>query len=239
MLRMCWDPPVRSFKNCQLHFLCVYSRESAAAMTYTQTKPDSMLPRYYVASCTVNFEWLRSYRQLCSGLLEARHAQNSTAPVTRMHQKLCHPVKGLMQCRAARARGYAEWGCCYWGRGLKVQRSKRMRSIWRRWATRYIQWRGCCGGPWKPSRDANISKSFGIGSRFNNLFFRLQIWINHISICIVIHLCFGIDSTTFAINMVPSGPAPVPVVVEGLLFFPCAESCLQLQIPVKLQKSSL
>ena len=44
--------------------------------------PDSMLPRYYVASCTVNFEWLRSYRQLCSGFLEARHAQNSTAPVT-------------------------------------------------------------------------------------------------------------------------------------------------------------
>ena len=169
--------------------------------------------------------------------LEARHAQNSTAPVTRMPQKLCHPVKGLMQCRAARARGYAEWGCCYWGRGLKVQRSKGMRSIWRRWATRYLKWRGCCGGPWKPSRDANIIKSFGIGSRFNNLFFRLQIWINHISICIVIHLCFGIDSTTFAINMVPSGPALVPVVVEGLLFFPCAESCLQ--IPVKLQKSSL
>ena len=27
----------------------------------------------------------------------------------------------------------------------------------------------------KPSRDANISKSFGIGSLFNNLFFRLQI----------------------------------------------------------------
>ena len=43
--------------------------------------------------------------------------------------------------------------------------------------------------------------------------------LNHISICIVIHLCFGIDSTTFAINMVPSGPAPVPV-VEGLLSFP-------------------
>jgi len=42
------------FKNCQLHFPCVYSRESAAAMTYTQTKPDSMLPRYYVASCDVN-----------------------------------------------------------------------------------------------------------------------------------------------------------------------------------------
>ena len=50
------DPPVRSFKNCQLHFPCVYSRESAAAMTCTQTKPDSMLHRYYVASCTVNFE---------------------------------------------------------------------------------------------------------------------------------------------------------------------------------------
>ena len=53
---VCWDPPVRSFKNCQLHFPCVYSRESAAAMTCTQTKPDSMLPRYYVASCTVNLE---------------------------------------------------------------------------------------------------------------------------------------------------------------------------------------
>ena len=38
---VCWDPPVRSFKNCQLHFPCVYSRESAAAMTYTQTKPAS------------------------------------------------------------------------------------------------------------------------------------------------------------------------------------------------------
>ena len=84
-----------------------------------------------------------------------------------------------------------------------------------------LQWKGCCGGTWKPSRDANISKSFGIGSRFNNLFFRLQIWINHISICIVIHLCFGIDSTTFAINMVPSGPAPVPG-VEGHLSFPWA-----------------
>ena len=58
------------FKNCQLHFPCVYSRESAAAMTCTQTKPepDSMLPRYYVASCIMNMGWLRSYRQLCSGL---------------------------------------------------------------------------------------------------------------------------------------------------------------------------
>ena len=48
--------PSTKFKNCQLHFPCVQSRESAAAMTCTQTKPDSMLPRYYVASCTVNFE---------------------------------------------------------------------------------------------------------------------------------------------------------------------------------------
>ena len=65
---MCRDLPVCRFKNCQLPFPCVYRRESAAARTCTQTKPDSMLPRYYVASCTVNFEWLRSYRQLCSGL---------------------------------------------------------------------------------------------------------------------------------------------------------------------------
>ena len=48
--------PSTKFKNCQLHFPCVQSRESAAAMTCTQTKPDSMLPRYYVASCTVNLE---------------------------------------------------------------------------------------------------------------------------------------------------------------------------------------
>ena len=40
-------------------------------------------------------------------------------------------------------------------RGKSLIRKKKW---WCKWATQSLQWRGCCGGTWKPSRDANISR---------------------------------------------------------------------------------
>ena len=128
-------------------------------------------PRYYVASCSVNFEWLRSYRQLCSGLPwsqtcselhSSSYTMRRTAEESRGCSRRTPPLARLW--RAAQQKTCKEINDERRGPRLKEERrgsllrselqpwrarwysSPRKKKWWRKWATRYLQWRGCCGG---------------------------------------------------------------------------------------------